>query len=74
MPSLDLATLFKADKLIAVQPDWSERDSEGLSVVTPLQIEDIIVEGRRVFGFVFAGGVVFGMAEHSADTTPPPGL
>jgi hypothetical protein len=29
---------------------------------------------KRVFGFVFAGDVVFGMAEHSADTTPPPGF
>jgi hypothetical protein len=45
MPQPDLATLVKADKLIAVQPDWTERDSEGLTVISPLQIDDIVVEG-----------------------------
>jgi hypothetical protein len=42
---LDLPTLFYSEKLIAVQPDWLERDSEGLTIVSPLAIDGIVVEG-----------------------------
>lgn len=45
MPPADLKTLFESDKLIAVQPDWSEQDLEGLTIVSPLQIGDVVVEG-----------------------------
>lgn len=43
--TLDLETLFRAEKLIGVQPDWVERDSEGLVIVTPLVIDEVTIEG-----------------------------
>jgi hypothetical protein len=41
----ELLTLFQSDKLIAVQPNWAERDSDALTIVSPLQITDVVIEG-----------------------------
>jgi hypothetical protein len=41
----DLSWLHHSDKLIGVQPDWVERDSEDLVIVSPLEIDGVIIEG-----------------------------
>jgi hypothetical protein len=47
MSPSDLSTLFHADKMIAIQPDWAQIDSECLVVVSSLQIDDVVIEGLR---------------------------
>jgi hypothetical protein len=41
----DLVTLFQAEKVIAAAPDWVDRGAEELSVVVPLMVRDVVVEG-----------------------------
>jgi hypothetical protein len=41
----DLVTLFSAEKAIAAAPDWIGRGAEELSVVVPLLVSDVVVEG-----------------------------
>jgi hypothetical protein len=43
MPQLH--ALFHADKLIAVQPDWHEQNSDALTIVSPLEIGGVIEQG-----------------------------
>jgi hypothetical protein len=43
----DLKKLFESQKSLAARPSWVERDSEGLEVVCPLEIEGVVVEGLQ---------------------------
>jgi hypothetical protein len=45
--SLDLTALFRAEKAIAIAPDWVGRGAEELSVVVPLLVDDVVVEGLQ---------------------------
>jgi hypothetical protein len=45
--ALDLKTIFEAEKTLAIQPSWVARDSEGLEVICPLAIDDVVIEGLQ---------------------------
>jgi hypothetical protein len=45
--ALDLSTLVESEKTLPFQPDWAERDSEGLVIVCPLEIAGVTIEGLQ---------------------------
>ncbi len=45
--AINLETLFNAQKALAVQPQWVERDSAALEVVCPLDIDGVVIEGLQ---------------------------
>jgi hypothetical protein len=45
--TVELPALFQCEKAIAVAPDWVARDSEALTVVTPLEIDGVVIEGLQ---------------------------
>jgi len=43
----DIEKLFRADKLLAITPTWTDRGSDLLEIVCPLEIEGTVVEGLQ---------------------------
>jgi hypothetical protein len=43
--ALDLPALFQSEKLLAIEPNWAEQDSEGLMVICPIEVEGVAIEG-----------------------------
>ncbi|SRR5579871_4771919 len=41
----DLEKLFAAEKMLAVEPAWGDRDGDVLEIVCPLEIDGTVVEG-----------------------------
>jgi len=42
--------LFRATKTLATTPSWEERDSQNLVLLTPLEVDGVVVEGLRLRG------------------------
>jgi hypothetical protein len=45
--ALELAALIGSDKTLAIEPNWAERDSEGLAIICPLEIGGVTIEGLQ---------------------------
>jgi hypothetical protein len=45
--ALDLKTIFDAQKTLAIRASWVERDSLGLDLVCPLEMDGVVVEGLQ---------------------------
>jgi hypothetical protein len=43
--ALELLTLFQTEKLLAIEPNWVEQDSEGLMVLCPIEVDGVTIEG-----------------------------
>lgn len=41
----DLTALFSSEKMLAIAPIWTQRDSDLLEIVCPLQIDSTVIEG-----------------------------
>jgi hypothetical protein len=43
----DLRKFFEAEKELAISPDWVEQNSEVFTIVCPLQIDGVVIEGLQ---------------------------
>lgn len=48
--STELADLFRAEKILPVQPAFKERDNEWYRLVCPIEIKGVVVEGLQLGG------------------------